>query len=68
MVRNLKIITNTTEINVIIINEPNQETKETTNGFTKSYYEKKEKERKVKCHKEKEHTEVKEVDRQRSLL
>jgi hypothetical protein len=51
-----------------ISNGTNQETKETTNGFTKSYYEKKEKERKVKCHKEKEHTEVKEVDRQRSLL
>ena len=52
-----------------ISNGTNQETKETTNGFTKSYsQETKEKERKVKCHKEKEHTEVKEVDRQRSLL
>lgn len=30
-------------------NETNQETKETTNGSAKSYYEKKEKERKVKC-------------------
>ena len=51
------------------VNGTNKETKETTNGSTKSYFkETKEKERKVKCHKEKVHMEAKEVDRQRSLL
>ena len=49
-------------------NEINSKTKKTTNGSTESYYEKKEKERKIICHKEKELTEVKEVDHQRSLL
>ena len=49
-------------------NETIKKTKETTNGATKSYYEKKEKERKVICHKEKELTEVKKADRQRNLL
>ena len=51
------------------VNGTNKETKETTNGSTKSYSkETKEKERKVKCQKEWELTEVKEADRQRKLL
>jgi hypothetical protein len=52
-----------------ISNGTNQEAKETTNGSTKSYSkETKEKERKIKCQKEWELTEVKEADRQRKLL
>ena len=47
-----------------ISNGTYQEAKETTNGSTKSYYkETKEKERKIKCQKEWELTEVKEADR-----
>ena len=50
-------------------NGTNKETEKTTNGFAKSYSKKtKEKEREIICHKEKEPTEVKEADRQRSLL
>tara|TARA_A100001201_G_scaffold98823_1_gene85118 strand:+ start:228 stop:425 length:198 start_codon:yes stop_codon:yes gene_type:complete len=52
-----------------IDNGTNQKAKETTNGSTKSYSkETKEKERKIKCQKEWELTEVKEADRQRKLL
>jgi hypothetical protein len=52
-----------------ISNGTNQEAKETTNGFTKSYSkETKEKERKIKCLKGSGHMAAKEADRQRKLL
>src|SRR6056300_1311549 len=51
-----------------IKNGSNQETKKTNNGFTKSYSQKtKEKERKIICHTEKEHTEVKLEDQKNQI-